>query len=105
MKKVINGKVFDTETATELLSWGHGNIYDFRYIRETLYKTKKGKYFLYGVGGPLTSYAVRVSSSETSGSSNITHMTSKDALTWVEENFENVSDLILEEFSDLLELA
>jgi len=53
----------------------------------------------------MSRYAVSVSSKETSGSSAIITLTSREALVWIEENFENVPDSILEEFSDLLELA
>lgn len=54
MKKVINGKVYNTETAEEVASYSFSNSNDFRYIREKLYRTKKGNWFLYGEGGPMT---------------------------------------------------
>ena len=59
MKKVINGSLFDTATAAKIGKWNNG-IYgnDFDMMAETLYRTKSGKYFLYGEGGPHTRYGV-----------------------------------------------
>ena len=47
MKKVIKGKMYNTETATEIGGTG-GNIHNFYATRETLFVTKKGNYFLHG---------------------------------------------------------
>ncbi len=52
MKKVIDGKVYDTETATLKAEWE--NMYDarnFNYVEEQLYQKKTGEFFLYGYGG------------------------------------------------------
>lgn len=57
MKKVFNGKSFNTETAKEL-----GTIYSaalpdsLEYFSETLYLTKSGNYFIHGAGGPRSPY-------------------------------------------------
>lgn len=60
MKQVIEGKLYDTETATEICRRdnGRGNG-DFSYVREALYRTKKGRFFLAGEGGAMTHYAER----------------------------------------------
>ena len=52
MKKVINGSLYNTETALELgyVEPAGYNRNDFSYFRETLYRTKSGKYFLHGEG-------------------------------------------------------
>lgn len=58
MKKIINGKKYDTETARELVFWDNGYIgSDFSYVEEVLYKKKTGEYFLKGFGGPMSKYA------------------------------------------------
>ena len=58
MKKIINGKTYNTETATKLAGWGNGySCSDFNYCRERLYRTKKGAYFIWGTGGPMSKYA------------------------------------------------
>lgn len=58
MKKVINGKMYNTETATRIASWDNG-IYgnDFKSCEEDLYLSKKGQYFVAGSGGAMSSYA------------------------------------------------
>lgn len=52
MKKVINGALYNTETAQELgnIEPAGYNRSDFSYFCETLYRTKSGKYFLHGEG-------------------------------------------------------
>ena len=58
MKKIINGKVYDTETAKELARWDNGLSYnDFGSVEETLYRKKTGEFFLHGCGGANTQYA------------------------------------------------
>lgn len=60
MKKIINGSRYDTETAKRLGWWESGpDIRDLFYCSETLYRTKSGKYFLHGEGGPGTAYGNR----------------------------------------------
>ena len=58
MKKIINGKKYDTETATKIGEYSNGySTSDFHYIDETLYRKKTGEFFLYGEGGPMTRYS------------------------------------------------
>ena len=85
MKKVINGKLYNTETAKLLHEWDNG-IYgnDFRSCEESLYKTKNGAYFVAGSGGPMSIYA-EVHGNSTSGGSNIEVLTESEAITWLEE--------------------
>lgn len=61
MKKVIEGHLYNTETARELgfTSNGVEFVNDFRYASETLYATRSGLYFLHCYGGPMTRYARR----------------------------------------------
>lgn len=55
MKKIINGKMYNTETATELGNFWNGlSTNDFRNLSETLYRKKNGEFFLYGQGGAMT---------------------------------------------------
>ena len=57
MKKIINGSLYNTETARNLSSWANGlTPNDFGYCSETLYRTKSGKYFIHGEGGPQSTY-------------------------------------------------
>ena len=58
MKKIINGKKYDTDTAKEVGYDNNGLLCsDFSYIEETLYKKKTGEFFLCGRGGAVTKYA------------------------------------------------
>lgn len=58
MKKVIRGRVCDTDTAKKIGEWDNG-IYgsDINACSESLYRTKSGCYFLHGCGGANTKYA------------------------------------------------
>ena len=50
MKKIIEGRVYNTETAKLLGEFSYSNRRDFNYFSEKLYRTKSGAYFLYGEG-------------------------------------------------------
>lgn len=57
MKKIINGKLYNTETAKEICSWSNGYFSgDFHIVSETIFQKKTGEYFLYGWGGALSEY-------------------------------------------------
>jgi len=58
MKQVVHGKLYDTETAEKIAYFtNEASNSDFGYIRETLYRTKNGAWFLRGEGGAATQYA------------------------------------------------
>ena len=56
MKKIINGKSYNTDTATFIGEYAVGRDGDFAYFCERLYRTRKGQYFLYHEGGPNSKY-------------------------------------------------
>lgn len=57
-KKIISGKVYDTDTAKKLGDWDNGYYTnDFNYCSETLYQKKTGEFFLHGEGHALSKYA------------------------------------------------
>lgn len=59
MKKIINGKVYDTETAKILGTWSSPVfVTDFSYYTETLHQKRTGEFFLFGEGGPMSKYAM-----------------------------------------------
>lgn len=84
MKKIIDGKLYDTETAKEIGEYSYGAINDFRYFSETLYKTKNGNYFMYGEGGALSQYA-EVSEFGKCGGCAIVPYTEEEAQKWAED--------------------
>ena len=84
MKKIINGKKYDTENA-EILGYRNNDYFpeDFRFCEETLYRTPSGRYFLFGEGGPLSNYAALQGGGYTS-SGRIIPLLEKRAQRWAE---------------------
>lgn len=57
MKKIINGKLYNTDTATLIGEhWNGYSLSDFNYEREALFQKKTKEFFLFGEGGPMTDY-------------------------------------------------
>ena len=87
MKKIINYKMYNTETATMVASYINGyGFSDFHYIGEELYRKKTGEYFLYGRGGAMTKYAEYCGANSWSGSCAIFPLIEADAQAWVMEH-------------------
>jgi len=57
MKKTINRKVYNTDTATAVKTVTYSYFGDPAGYEETLYKTSRGDYFVYGIGGAESKYA------------------------------------------------
>ncbi|QDZ26599.1 hypothetical protein [Noviherbaspirillum sp. UKPF54] len=70
MKRVVDGKTYDTETASEICQLPcNAHAGDFRWHETYLFQTKNGRFFLAGCGGPLTMWAKSVEGNgKTSGS-------------------------------------
>lgn len=87
MKRVIDGKLYDTDTAEQIhyYSSGHG-AGDFKNYDEGLYKTSKGAFFLAGEGGPMTRYATPVPTGGMGGGSGIHVLTVEEAREWCESH-------------------
>lgn len=102
MKKIINGKLYSTDTAREVGGWCNaGNWRDFSHMEETLYCKRTGEYFLFGEGGPMTQYAQSCGNSGWTGGKRIMPMTAKEAREWAEEKL--TVDEYEEEFGDVSE--
>lgn len=98
MKQVIEGKVYNTETADCVAeASSSANYGDFSYWEESLYRTKKGAWFTAGHGGPMTKYARSVGSNSRSGGSGMEALSESEALAWCERNEVN-ADTIAEYF-------
>jgi hypothetical protein len=86
MKKIINGKLYNTETAQLIASYSNtGDTRDFSRFSEELYQKKTGEYFLYGEGGPMTKYSRSCGQNSWSGDENIEPLTDTAAKAWAEE--------------------
>lgn len=89
MKKIIKGKVYDTEKARFLALWkNYGSWRDFNHIEESLYQKKTGEFFLHGEGGPSTKYAETVGQNSWSGGERIMPMTYEEAQKWAEKHLD-----------------
>lgn len=83
MKKVINSKLYNTETSTSVACWwNHYGRSDFNFEREELYRSPKGAWFIFGEGGARSPYAVQYGSVISSGE-DIRPLTEKEALEWL----------------------
>lgn len=88
MKKIINGKVYDTDTAHRIFAWDNGVYGDFDSIEETLYRKRTGEFFILGVGGARTKYATASDDNHWSGGSKIIPITWEAAREWAEERMD-----------------
>jgi len=85
-KAIIDGKRYDTTTATKLATYGNGlDISDFRNVTEILYRTPCGAFFISATGGPYSKYAI-VEGNRRSGDSRIVVLSNKEAQAWLEEH-------------------
>lgn len=85
MKKIINGKKYDTDTAEEVGCWSNHQYGSFDFCEETLYRKKNGEFFLEGYGGPLTCYREACGSNEWRSGTQIIPMTESEAREWAME--------------------
>ena len=98
MKKIIKGKIYNTETAEKLFNVDNGlghrdfNFYDF-----DVYKTKRGAYFIAGEGGPMTQFSIPVGNMFRGGSKLIP-ITIEEAMNYAESNIS--ADKMEEIFKD-----
>lgn len=98
MKKIINGKVYDTEKAKECGEYNNiPYVSDFHYYCETLYKKKTGEFFLFGKGNAASKYCEYVGNTSTGGC-RIVPLTYDEAVKWVEEHLD--ADKYIEMFGE-----
>ncbi len=89
MKKIINGAKYDTETAKLLGEWTNNcSTRDFHWCEEELYRTKAGKYFLRGKGGPMSKYTKSAGNNCWTGDERILPMSREAAMEWAEEKLD-----------------
>lgn len=84
MRQIIEGRVYDTETAEEIGSDSHGYAGDFEWQSETLYRTKNGRYFLEGEGGPMSAYQRPADGGGIVGDHRLITLTEEQAKRWAE---------------------
>ena len=88
MKKIINGKKYDTETAKAVAFHSNNLSYrDFKWYDETLYQKRTGEFFLLGEGGAMSKYAQPVGNCMSNGMT-IIPMSYDEAKQWAETNID-----------------
>ena len=98
MKKISNGKVYDTETARYIGDWDNKQC-EQDYICEKLYCKRTGEYFLYGEGGPMTKYSKMEGANSWSSGEMIIPLIYDAARKWAEEHLK--ADDYLKEFEPM----
>lgn len=88
MKRVINGKRYDTDTAKIMGSDSYSYPGDFNHWSETLYRKQTGEFFLYGAGGPASKYAEAIGMNQWSGGSRIFPLSLEAAQKWAEDHLD-----------------
>ena len=89
MKKIINGAVCNTATAKLLGSFDNGERpSDLSYVRESLYRTKSGQYFIHGEGGAGTRYARQTEPNHWRSGEALSILSLEAAQKWAEEHLD-----------------
>lgn len=88
MKKIINGKRYDTDTAKRVAIWEHSNRRDFNFVSEQLYRKTTGEYFLYGEGGAASKYAESLGQNTWGGGEKIIPLSFEAAQAWAEKHLD-----------------
>lgn len=88
MKKIINGRRYDTDTAKEMGYYTYSNRTDFHFFEETLYRKNTGEFFLHGYGGVATKYAEAVGQNGWRAGERIMPMSLEEAQEWAEEHLD-----------------
>ena len=81
MKQVIEGKIYDTTTAEEICQCSSATQSrgDFSHWEAGLYRTKRGRFFLAGSGGPMTRWARSIGQGSTTGGRGIIPVSADEA--------------------------
>ena len=97
MKKTINGKRYDTDTARliggDVSDYGRN---DFRWWDEYLYRKKTWEFFLAGKGGPMTRWA-RFTANGACAGDGVAPLSIDEAREWAEEHLD--ADTVEEVFN------
>lgn len=102
--KIIDGKRYNTETATEVASYWNGlSTSDFRNLSETLYRTPKGAWFIVGSGGAMTTYAESCGNNSYSGGTGWSVLSDDEVFEWLQNHQETAA--LEQYFADRIEQA
>ena len=88
MKKIINGRRYDTQTAKLVGQTSYGIPGGLNYWWERLYRKRTGEFFLQGNGGPMSKYSERTGENEWGYGHKIRPLSLKEAQVWVEKHLD-----------------
>jgi len=89
MEKLIDGKLYSTDNAQLITSTYPNGTQDrsnFRFLKESLYVTENGAYFIAGEGGPRTKYSQPAATGGTTGGEDIRVLSEDDAFEWCQRH-------------------
>jgi len=104
MRKVVQGKRYDTETAELVADYSYGYGNDFRHFEEELYKTKNGNWFKVGSGGPMSQYCESANGNTWGISDVFIPMSDEEAFNWLQTH-DIDADIIEKHFADTIQDA
>lgn len=91
MKKIIDGKLYDTETALKIACYySDDSPAAPTCLQETLYRKKTGEFFLHGKGGSESKYAKLKGGKQWCGAEAIIPLTYEAAQSWAEKNLDTI---------------
>ena len=86
MKKIINGKRYDTDTARKISSFQYSHHHDFLWHRETMYQKKTGEFFIHGEVREESGDRNELDCNSCMKSERLIPMTIKSAMDWAKKN-------------------
>lgn len=101
MKQIINGKLYNTETAEKIGEFESDYPKDsFRFFSETLYQKQTGEYFLFGQGLAESKYGKKTPQGKIPWSK-IKPLSQEQASTWALKNLN--ADQFMQNFGEVEE--
>ena len=104
MKRIIEGKTYNTDTALLVCDTSNGyNSGDFEQEDSNLYATKKGAFFVAGSGGAKSRFSRSVGNNSWGGGSGVIPVDTEQAMRLAEKHGD--TDVLEEFFSEWIEDA
>lgn len=96
MRKIINNKVYDTDTAVRVGVWSNSSdCRELSFVQESLYKKRTNEFFLHCEGGAMSIYCTHLDENHTGYGERINPLSYEAARQWAEEH------LTAEEYEEL----
>ncbi len=86
MRKIVAGRLYDTDTARRVGSYAYGDGRSFEDWEETLYVKRTGEFFIHGEGGAMSRYAEASGPNEWRSGERIMPISYEQARAWAEQH-------------------